>query len=85
MFKQIKVLTDSQDKEREPFLSKSQKVNSKIIPKSDHAQTWNVMPVGAKMVAKLIPKTHQQSMPKLVTENIIKVIKIHVFPNGKII
>ena len=42
------------------------------------------MPKGCQNGTKIDAQTHHKSMPKLVTEEIIKVIKIHVFLNGKI-
>ena len=43
------------------------------------------MPKGCQNGTTIDAKTHQQPMPKMVTEKIIKAIIIHVFLNGKII
>ena len=43
------------------------------------------MPKECQHGAKIDAQTHQKPMPKLVTNKIIKVIKINVFLNGKII
>ena len=43
------------------------------------------MPKWFQHGANIDTKTHQQSMPKLVTERISKIIKNHVSLNGKII
>ena len=43
------------------------------------------MPKGCKHGARIDVKTRQKSMPKLETKTIMKIIKSHVFLNGKII
>ena len=43
------------------------------------------MPKGFQNGSKIDTKTHQESMPKLVTKKIGKIIKNHVSLNGKII
>ena len=43
------------------------------------------MPKWSQNRSKIDTKTHQESMPKLITEKIRKVIKNHVSLNGKII
>ena len=48
-------------------------------------KTWNSMKKLLKKGAQINAKTHQKSMPKLVTKRIRKIIKNHVSLKGKII
>ena len=43
------------------------------------------MPKGSQNGAEINTKAYQKSMPKRVTKNIMKIIKNHVYLNGKII
>ena len=58
---------------------------SKNHSKNDHQTTLNVMPKGSQDGAEIVTITHQKTMPKLVTEKIMKIIKHHVSLKGKII
>ena len=76
---------DCQDKKREPFLSKSiKKSHQKSFPKTITSKHGIVCQRGAKMVPKSIPKSIKINA-QIGNQKIIKVIKIHVFLNGKII
>ena len=66
----------------EPVLIKNDSKNHK---KNDHPKTWDLMPKGSQNGINNDAKTHQQSMPKLVTEKIMKIIKNHVSLKGRII
>ena len=67
----------------EPFLIKNR--SSQNHKKNDHPKTWNLMPKGCQNGTKIDAQTHQNSMPKLVTKKVMKIIKNHVSLNGKII
>ena len=70
----------------EPVCCQIDKKNTlKEHQKNDHQKTWNLIPKGFQNGAKIDAKTHQKSMPKLVTKKIMEIIKNHVSLNCKII
>ena len=52
---------------------------------NDQQKTLNLMPKGFQNGANIDAKTHQKSMPKLVTKKIMGIIKRNVSLNGEII
>jgi hypothetical protein len=63
----------------ELFLSK---IPLKIHSKIDREKTWKMKPKRSRNGAEIDAKTHQKSMPELVSEKIKKIMKIHVFLEG---
>ena len=53
------------------------------IKENDHPKTWNLKPKDFQIGTKINAQIHQQSMPTLVTEKIMNIIKHHVSLNGK--
>ena len=58
------------------------KIPSKIHPNIDREKTLKIIPKGFQNGADIDAKTHQKSMPKLVSKKIRKIMKIHVFLKG---
>ena len=63
----------------DPFLITIDRNPILKIKKNDHPKTWNLMPKEFQNGANIDAKTHKDSMQKLVTENIIKIINIMFF------
>jgi hypothetical protein len=51
-------------------------------PKIDRGKASKITSKGSQNGAKIDAKTHQKSMPKLVSKKIRKIMKFHVFPKG---
>ena len=62
---------------------KSQKTPSEKTWKNGHPKTWKCMLKRCQNGVEMYAKTHQKSMQKLVTGNIRKIMKNHVFPMCK--
>jgi len=58
------------------------KMPSKIHSKIDREKTWKMKPKGSQNGAEIDAKTHQKSMPKLVSKRIMNIMNIHVFLKG---
>ena len=70
----------------EPILVQNlEKIASKIHSKIDREKTWKMKPKRSRNGAEFDAKTHQKSMPELVSEKIKKIMKIHVSLKSKII
>ena len=70
----------------EPILIHNlEKMLSKIHSKIDREKTWKMKPKRSRNGAEFDAKTHQKSMPELVSEKIKKIMKIHVSLKSKII
>ena len=80
--KNIGLTLDPPDHFRSHFASK---LRSKNHIKNDLQKALNLMPKGSQNRAEIDAETHQKSMPKLVMEKIMKIIKNHVSLNVKII
>jgi hypothetical protein len=62
-----------------------EKMQSKIHSKIDREKTWKMKPKRSRNGVEIDAKTHQKSMPELVSEKIKKIMKIHVSLKSKII
>ena len=61
------------------------KMPSKNHQNNDHQKTWSLMPKKSQNGAEIDTKTHQKTMPKLVTKKTMKIIKKHDSLKGEII
>ena len=61
------------------------KMRPKNHQKNDGEKHMKLTPKGSKNGAEIDAKTHHESMPRLVTKEISKIIKHHVSLKGKII
>ena len=59
-----------------------EKMPSKIHSKIDREKTWKMKPKRSRNGAEIDAKTHEKSMPELVSEKIKNIMKIHVFLRG---
>ena len=68
----------------EPILVQNlEKMPSEIHSKIDREKTWKMKPKRSRNGAEIDAKTHQKSMPELVSEKIKKIIKNHVLERSK--